>query len=337
MTLRIATFNLENLGAKPHHPHDPMAPLEARLAVLRPQLARLEADILCLQEVNGQARKPGGPLELLALEALLDGTPYAAYHCAATERPPKADGTPRGALDVHNLVILSRLPIRRTEQVRHELVAPPAYRSVTAKPRAAKPQPVEWDRPILHATVELPGGRALEIVNLHLRAPLATFVPGQKAGPFAWKSVAGWAEGFFLAAVKRAGQALEARLLVDRLFDAEPQALVAVCGDCNAEARETAMRLLAGDEEDTGSGALAGRVLIAVERGIPEDLRFTVIHNGRRVMLDHLMVSRALMGHFRRAEIHNEALGDELVAYANVAASPESYHAPVVAEFALPE
>jgi endonuclease/exonuclease/phosphatase family metal-dependent hydrolase len=333
--LRIATFNLENLGAKPHHPHDPMAPLEARLAVLRPQLARLEADILCLQEINGQPRAPGGPLELLALDALLEGTPYEAYARATTEHMTRR-GEPRGALDVHNLVILSRFPIAASRQLRHDLVPPPLHRAVTADPPAAKRQAVAWDRPILHAAVALPGGKRLEIVNLHLRAPLASFVPGQKAGPFAWKSVAGWAEGFFLAAVKRAGQALEARLLVDRLFDADPQALVAVCGDCNAEARETAMRLLAGNEEDTGSGALAGRVLIAAERGIPEDLRFTVLHNGRKVMLDHLMVSRALMGCFRHAEIHNEALGDELVAYASVEASPESYHAPVIAEFALP-
>ncbi len=97
------------------------------------------------------------------------------------------------------------------------------------------------------------------------------------------------------------------------------------------------MRLLAGDEEDTGSGALAGRVLIPAERSVPEDLRFSVLHNGRRVMLDHLLVSRALMAWYRHAEIHNEALGDELVAYANVSESPESYHAPVVAEFDLPD
>jgi hypothetical protein len=36
-------------------------------------------------------------------------------------------------------------------------------------------------------------------------------VPGQKAEPFAWKTVSDWAEGFFAAAVKRAGQALELR------------------------------------------------------------------------------------------------------------------------------
>ena len=54
-------------------------------------------------------------------------------------------------------------------------------------------------------------------------------------------------------------------------------------------------------------------------------------------MLDHLLVSKTLMAWYRNAEIHNESLGDELVAYANIGASPESFHAPVVAEFAMPD
>jgi endonuclease/exonuclease/phosphatase family metal-dependent hydrolase len=327
--LRIATFNLENLGEKPHHPGE-AGPLEARIAVLRPQLLRLEADVLCLQEINAE-KAPSGGYTLAALNALLEGTPYADYACVATERGPG-----KGALDVHNLAILSRFAVASQRQLRHELVAPPAYRLATAEPPAEGASAITWERPLLQATLTLPGGRPLHILNLHLRAPLAAYVPGQKAGPFAWKSVAGWAEGFFLAAVKRAGQALEARLAVDALFDADDQAMIAVCGDCNAEARETAMRLLAGSEEDTGSGALAGRVLVAVENSIPEDLRFTVLHNGRKVMLDHLLASRSLMAWYREAEIHNEALGDELVAYANIGLSPVSYHAPVVASFELP-
>jgi endonuclease/exonuclease/phosphatase family metal-dependent hydrolase len=331
--LRIATFNLENLGEKPHHP-DETPPLDARIAALRPQLLRLDADVLCLQEINGEETEAG--YTLAALDALLDGTKYASCERIATERGPG-----KGALDVHNLVILSAFPIVRHRQLRHEIVPPPEYRLVTAAPAAAAASPITWERPLLQVELGLPDGRALHVLNLHLRAPLAAYVPGQKAGAFAWKSVRGWAEGFFLAAIKRAGQALEARLAVDEILDGDAAAMIAVCGDCNAEARETAMRLLSGAEEDTGSGDLAGRVLVAAENSVPEDLRFTVMHNGRKVMLDHLLMSRGLMAWYRGAEIHNEALGDELVAYANAAAhaglSPESYHAPVVAIFELPD
>ncbi|HRC87690.1 MAG TPA: endonuclease, partial [Thermoanaerobaculia bacterium] len=48
--MRIATFNLENLDLPPKS----ALPLEVRAEVLRPALERLEADVLCLQEVNGQ-------------------------------------------------------------------------------------------------------------------------------------------------------------------------------------------------------------------------------------------------------------------------------------------
>jgi hypothetical protein len=43
--LRIATFNLENLDDKPGK----KPTLTERIAVMRPQLLRLKADILCLQ------------------------------------------------------------------------------------------------------------------------------------------------------------------------------------------------------------------------------------------------------------------------------------------------
>ena len=45
-TLRIATFNLENLDDKPRQ----QPTLDERIAVMRPQLLRLQADMLCLQE-----------------------------------------------------------------------------------------------------------------------------------------------------------------------------------------------------------------------------------------------------------------------------------------------
>jgi predicted extracellular nuclease len=136
--------------------------------------------------------------------------------------------------------------------------------------------------------------------------------------------------------MKRAGQALETRLAVDRILDAEPDALIVVCGDFNAEEREVPARILIADTEDTGNGQLAGRELVALEHGLPEHRRFTVVHAGRRLMLDHILASRPLLAHFREMEVHNEALGDEVVAYTMVDRTPESYHAPIVAAFELP-
>lgn len=326
--LRVATFNLENLDDRPQAAPD----FADRVAILRPQLQRLRADVLCLQEVNAHAAVKGGMRELTALDKLIAGTGYGRFHRVVS----LGRGGTQPA-DRHNLVILSRLPVIEHRQLWHDLVPPAAYRPVTALPRSEEALAIEWDRPIIHAVLALPGGRRLHLIAVHLRAPRAAWLPGQKERHGCWQSVGGWAEGFFTATVKAAGQALETRLALDSIFDAEPEALIAVCGDFNADEREAPVRTIRGDEEDTGNGHLAGRVLVPVERSLPESQRYSVIHHGRRVMLDHILVSRPLLGGFTGAEIHNEALGDELVSPATVWGTPETFHAPVVAEFAVPK
>ena len=324
-TLRIATFNLENLDDRDRD----QASLDTRIQVLRPQLQRLDADILCLQEINAQPES-GHRRSLRALDRLLEDTPYADYSRAVTTND--AGDNPR---DVHNLVVLSRRPIRITRQYLNQLVPPPKYRPVSAVPAHGTLEPVWWERPILFVTIELADGRLLQIINLHLRAPLPSFIEGQKLEPFVWKSVAGWAEGTFISEIKRTGQAFEARLVVDSVFDANPQALIAVLGDLNADGRDAPLKILRGEIEETGNPLLAGRMLAPVELNLPADRRFSVLHYGQRLMLDHILVSRGLLAGFRHAEIHNEVLTDELVAFFAGRRDADSYHAPVVAEFDL--
>ncbi|MDR3437185.1 endonuclease/exonuclease/phosphatase family protein [Telmatospirillum sp.] len=319
---RIATFNVESLDDRPQ----PGPDFTDRLAILRPQLTRLRADILCLQEVNSREDSRRGPRHLSALDQLLDGTSYEDFfRFASVNRQGKRFS------DRHNLVILSRWPIARSRQVWHDLVEAPRHKTVADGADFA----VEWDRPLLHAELDLGWPRPLHVINLHLRAPRAAFLPGLK-DQGVWRSVGGWAEGFFLATIKRTGQALEARLLVDTIFDQDPGALIAVCGDFNAGDGETPVRTVRGDEEDTGNGHLAIRTLIPADRSVTSAQRFSVIHHGRPLMLDHILLSRALLGWYAACEIHNETLGDELVSPALVRTAPDSYHAPVVATFEPP-
>jgi endonuclease/exonuclease/phosphatase family metal-dependent hydrolase len=320
--MRVATFNLDSFGTFDGHG----ASFDERAAVLRPQLDRLKADILCLQEVD--APKIAGRRRPVDLERLLADTSYAEHRLLTSTGPA---GT--GPADVHNLAVVTRLPVVDVHDVRLALVEPPLFRRQTAVPPDEAPVALGWDRPLQHLVLALANARRLHLFNVHLRAPLAASVPGQKAGPFVWKSVSGWAEGFFMAAVKRAGQALELRLAVERVFDAEPDALIAVCGDFNAQDRDTALRLACAGEDDTGSGHLAARVLTPVARSLPADRRFTVLHHGRPEMLDHILASRSLFAAFTGAEIHNEMLDDELIAYGRIERVPDSLHAPVVASF----
>ncbi|KUO56824.1 MAG: hypothetical protein APF80_07895 [Alphaproteobacteria bacterium BRH_c36] len=323
--MRLATFNLESLDLPPRAPR----PIEARIALLRPELERAAADILCLQEVNSQHAAGSQERILTALDQLLEGTPYAAFARAAT-----TSQSGHGPADVHNLVTLSRWPIRTSRSVRHELIPPIRYDSVTAGPKdAADGGEIAFDRPVLLTAVDTGAGSPLNIINCHLRAPLASTIPGQKQTPFVWKSISGWAEGFCISSIKRNAQALEVRLLADRLLEDDQQAAIVVAGDFNAEDYESPLRILVGAEQDTGNGSLAAASLIVLDRAIPADRRFSVVHQGRPQMLDHILCSRSLYGKFRGIKVHNEALSDEAVGYARVDRPVGSYHACVVAEF----
>lgn len=323
--MKIATFNLENLSEAV----DGGAALDARCRALRPYLVKLDADILCLQEVGAERAGPKGTArEFRALSALLEGTDYANFHEAHTVAKDK-----HGPLDVHNLMTLTRFPISSRRQYWNDLVAPPSHRFETPEGGAKDVEAVSWDRPVLHVEVECESGERLHVFNLHLKAPLAAFIPGQKIDQFKWRSISGWAEGFFVAAIKRSGQALEVRFAIDEIFDREPDALISLCGDMNSELNEMPLRILCGGESDTENPALGSRVMVALEEAVPESRRYSVIHGGRRIMLDHMLVSRALSNRFESVEIHNRNLTDELTDYRQSVALAQSHHAPIGVRF----
>lgn len=323
--LRIATFNLENLDDKPGE----QPTIEERITVMRPQLLRLNADILCLQEINGQ-EQAGHPRRLLALRRLFEETPYNAFHCVSTKT---ADNTQ--VYDERNLVVVSRYPIVEHSNHKHDYTPAPRYQKVTAKPPEVDAKSITWERPIMHAKLALDNGSILHVLNLHLKSKLPTRIDGQMIDNYTWRTASGWAEGFFVSAMKRVGQALEVRMLVDTIFDQDEDALIVVCGDFNATSDEVPVEAISGHVENTGNGALASRVLVPCERTIPELARYTLFHQGRGRMLDHLLASRSLISYYRGAEIHNELLHDESIAFAKDSKYPESDHAPVVATFQL--
>ena len=194
MAMRLATFNIESLDAPPKA----AVTVAERAEILRPQLTRLNADVLCLQEINSQRHKGGKVRTLDALECLLKGTQYESYERAASQ------GTGGDSLaDVHNLVILSRFPICSVIELKHTLISPLAYQCVTSMPNDTTPRPVFFERPALVTEVALKSSAKLTVINLHLRAPLASAIAGQKHSPFSWKSTSGWAEGFFLSNAMR--------------------------------------------------------------------------------------------------------------------------------------
>jgi endonuclease/exonuclease/phosphatase family metal-dependent hydrolase len=304
--------------------------LEERIPVLRPQMVRLDADILCLQEICGQHSH--GRMRLDALNMLLDSTPYEGYRRVST-----IDEATGEVFENHNLVILSRYDILEHHQYMHDYAPSPRYQKVTAQPEEHEASEISWERPILHVKVRLPNNMVLDVINLHLKSRRPTNIQGHKISDRTWKTASGWAEGVFISSMKRVGQALETRILIDRLFDKDPSALIAVCGDFNEEFDEVALEAIRGDVENTGNMDLAMRVMVPTERNIPEPARYSLLHNGKGKMLDHILVSRTLLAYFKGSEVHNELLHDESIVFAPKIFYPESDHAPVIAKFELPE
>jgi predicted extracellular nuclease len=170
---------------------------------------------------------------------------------------------------------------------------------------------------------------------VHLKSKHPVTVAGQKRNTFTWKSASGWAEGFFVASIMRVGQALETRMLIDEIFDADGGALIVACGDFNADLNDVPVQAIRGDVESTGNTELSQRVMVPCERSIPESARYSLLYLGRGEMIDHILMSRSLLGSYKRSEVHNELLHDESIAFASDVKYPESDHAPVIAEFEL--
>ncbi len=325
-TLNIATFNLENFDDKPGQ----QPSLETRVEIMKPQIMRLNADIICLQEVHGQ-ETPDQPRRLLALEELIKDTPYEHYHIVSTKTKGGAQ-----VYDVRNLVMLSKYNIESHQQIRNQMIPSLMYRQVTATPEMDESKPVRWERPILMAKINLPWGQDLYVINLHLKSKIPSNVDGQRINAYKWRTSGGWAEGYFISSMKRVGQALETRILVDQIFDEDEDAKVVVCGDFNADCEDVPVKAISGYVEDTGNENLIKRVLYPCESGIPDSRKYSLFHHGKGEMIDHLLVSRNMLQYYLGTEVHNELLHDESLAFADDKKFPESDHAPIVAKFLYP-
>lgn len=325
MPLRIATFNLENLDDDPKK----KLSLATRISAMRPTLLRLRSDVLCLQEVNSQ-KDENGKRNLKALGSFIADTPYAAFNIVATK-------TQGGEYyDERNLVILSRFPIISQECIINKFVAKPQYETLTSNPPESGAHDIIWERPLLYVVLDLGNNRKLHLINAHLKSKIPTSIKGQYISKdYSWKTASGWAEGYFISSMKRVGQALEIRRLIDYIFDQDEMSAIAVCGDFNSDGNDVPVNAIRGRIEETANPDLRSRVMIPCEFSIPDQSRFSLLHLGEKTMIDHIIVSKALLAHYRDTWVYNEDLSDESGAFRTDVLFPESDHAPVVAEFAI--
>jgi endonuclease/exonuclease/phosphatase family metal-dependent hydrolase len=298
----VATWNLENLylpGGE-FGPRDDAA-YQSKLDALAATIRAMEPDVLAVQEV-------GDPAALDDLTERVGGT----WHVALSTLPDE-----RGI----RVGFLSRTAIERVEELRRF-------------PDRLAPVQVE-DGGVTTAEMGRGGlsirAGGIDLVTCHLKSKLLSFPDGR----FNPRDEGERARYGAYALYRRAAEVVTVRAHADTLL---PGAAM-VLGDLNDEVQAATTQVLLGppgseigtpgfDAPDKGDA----RRLWNLAPLIPEERRFTRVYRGRRELIDHVLVSHALVDSVTRVD----TIADELPSITEEPSTrrdaPGSDHAPVVVE-----
>jgi endonuclease/exonuclease/phosphatase family metal-dependent hydrolase len=285
---------------------------EAKINYIASFLCRLDADIVCLQEVKGER-------VLRALNEKLEGR-IRTYPTIVMGQ----GRDPRGI----NTGVLSRFPLAEPPR-RHNQDEDPEGFSLPVLSAGDAPMPVQhFKRGLLEVVIALPDGHRLNLFNLHLKSGL----PMCLQPPTTQKEIA---EGQIRSNLLRIAEALRVRSLVDERVRAAPDTLLAVVGDFNDGPHSVVVRTVAGDPVE-GFRRQAPGSLRSVAQAIPSDRRFSIQFRTDAGLIDHCLVSDGLWERFETARILNEYLPEATAQIRDAGSmSPESDHAPLLATFRL--
>ena len=283
MVVRIGTWNLENLFG----PGDAAGPrtdadYQAKLSALARVIVAMGPDVLAVQEVG----------DVDALTDLADRA-GGGWHLETAE--PDRRGIRVG--------FMSRLPLTEVGQVR---AFPAGLRPIQVNDTTTPA--TEMGRAALRVRVQV-GGRAIDLISCHLKSKLLTFPDGR----FSTRDEGERARFGAYALNRRAAEAVTVRAAATELLTAGDTrdrdgtrdadgASVMVLGDLNDEAQAATTQILHGppgseigtdgfDRPDQGDR----QRLWNLAARIPQAQRFTRIYRGRPELIDHILVSQALV------------------------------------------
>lgn len=311
--LSVGTWNLENLfrpdgsaGA------DDEAAYEAKLAGLVEVIDRTAPDVLAVQEV-------GDPDALDDLRARLAGD----WDVAVSPEPDR-----RGI----RVGFLSRLVLSDIENVR---AFPEALETVRVDDDTTTRQ---LGRGALRVRVTA-GAADVDLVTCHLKSKLLHF-PGGRFNP---RDEAERARYASYALHLRAAEAVTVRGYADEILDGDGrQRALVVLGDLNDEPLAATTQILLGppgseldtpgfNRPDQGDA----RRLWNLAPRIPADRRFTRVFSGRPELIDHILVSQALVTRVDSVDTSSAELRSVGSVPTARRGGPPSDHAAVVARFAV--
>jgi endonuclease/exonuclease/phosphatase family metal-dependent hydrolase len=310
----VATWNLENLfrPGGDAGPSDEQS-YEAKLAELARVIGEIAPDVLAVQEV-------GDPQALGDLRERLDGDWFAE-----SSKLPDGRGIRVG--------FLSRLALGEVTQLRRFA---DGLEPIQVDDEGTTMN--EMGRGALRVRVR-PDGRDVDLVGCHLKSKLLTF-PGGRFDPRDEGERARFA-GYAL--YRRAAEAVTLRAFANDLLDGQGrERSVIVLGDLNDEPLAATSQILLGppgseigtigfNRPDQGDGSR----LWNLAPMIPEDRRFSRVFRGRGELIDHILVSHALVLGVERVDTGPGEPVSVTEDPTDRRDEPASDHLPVVADLRL--
>jgi endonuclease/exonuclease/phosphatase family metal-dependent hydrolase len=310
----VGTWNLENLF-RPDSDEGPSdrAAYDAKLDELARVIGEIAPDVLAVQEI-------GDPEALRDLAERLTG-----HWLTETSAIPDRRGI--------RVAFLARLPFEEVEQI-HDF------------PTGLAPVQIDDDgntmstmgRGALRARVRV-ASRDIDLVTCHLKSKLLTF-PG---GRFAPRDEGERARFGAYALYRRTAEAVSVRAYADQLLEGDGDSRsVIVLGDLNDEPAAATTQILLGppgseigtpgfERPDQGDNSRLWNLAPL----IPPERRYSRVFRGRPELIDHILVSHALV---RRVEAVDTGPGQP-ASITEIPTrrrdEPGSDHLPVIARFEL--
>ena len=294
---KVMSWNVENLFQPGDEVSEgkamPASLYTAKLEYLAKVVSEVSPDVLALQELGGDDNAVGRSLADLS-ERLGNDYPHTAISSYPDGRSIR-------------VAFLSKLPLMAHRDIVNfaegELSAVASW--------ASKPFVTRLGRGALLIQVEPASGIRIRLVTLHLKSKLITYLPKDGKTRFSPSDENERAIGAGLALLRRTAEAAAVRIALNDLMLADEGIHTVVLGDLNDVPKAATSQLLVGPEEkdvtseDRGDAARLHNLMAALPgRGgmendrwfLPEGERFTRIYQGQGELIDHIYVSKGLLG-----------------------------------------
>lgn len=297
--LRVMSWNVENL----FHPGDVVSKLprkimeqstyEAKLKYLAQVISEVAPEVVALQELGGAEESVKKSLRDLNRQ-MRDAYPHSRISSHADGRNIRVG-------------FLSKYPIQNPDEI--VMLAQGELSEVT---NWRSKDPVKTlGRGALVIEVEPAEGVRVRLVTLHLKSKLITYDRPSGVIPFVPRDENERAIGAGLALLRRTAEAVAVRIYLNDRMRPYDTLHTVVLGDLNDEPRAATSQILNGPadkdvtREDADDHVRLYNLMAALPRrgGIENDKwlltegeRFTRIYEGQGELIDHILVSRGLLG-----------------------------------------